>query len=238
MNKEFENPFKNYKDTHRGESAIFFGSGPSILNFDINKVKSDVIKIGLNDQIFLDLDLDYWFMGDSHRQEFDYFYGRYESYNEYKPKKQKFIRICNWAPNQYVTLNGVKVPRNGQLPLDMKYSKYYVANSAGNSSECLFNEDLGEGHLNAVASITFEALQFILYTGVEKLFLIGHDCDYTTGTFRTQFAGQHVEGNHMLQYWPLVKDWVEKNYPDVNIYSINPVALNIFPEAQIEDIKC
>ena len=40
---------------------------------------------------FLDLDLDYWFMGDSHHPEPDYFFGRYESYNEYKPKKQKFI---------------------------------------------------------------------------------------------------------------------------------------------------
>ena len=120
----------------------------------------------------------------------------------------------------------------------MKHSQYYTCTLGGSPQTCLFKKDISEGSLVGVASISFEALQFILYSGVKNIYLVGHDCDYTTGTFRTQFAGQHVEGNHMLQYWPLVKDWVEKNYPDVNIYSINPVALNIFPEAQIEDIKC
>ena len=131
-----ENPFKEYENVHKGESAIFFGSGPSILNFDRSKIKSDILKVGLNDQIFLDLDLDYWFMGDSHRQEFDYFFSRYKSYNDYRPKKQKFIRFCNWDRDQFIYTNGIKLPRNGQLPLNMKYSKYYIADSAGNPDEC------------------------------------------------------------------------------------------------------
>ena len=217
------NPFGAYKDRHLGESAIFYGSGPTIKEFSTDR--KDILKIGLNEQIYLDLDLDYWFMGDTFPRNPDKFINCFEDYNEYKPNITKFIRYQLWG-------------ERGRMPPGMKHSQYYTCTLGGSPQTCLFKKDISEGSLVGVASISFEALQFILYSGVKNIYLVGHDCDYTTGTFRTQFAGQHVEGNHMLQYWPLVKDWVEKNYPDVNIYSINPVALNIFPEAQIEDIKC
>ena len=217
------NPFGAYKDRHLGESAIFYGSGPTIKEFSTDR--KDILKIGLNEQIYLDLDLDYLLMGDTFPRNPDKFINCFEDYNEYKPNITKFIRYQLWG-------------ERGRMPAGMKHSQYYTCTLGGSPQTCLFKKDISEGSLVGVASISFEALQFILYSGVKNIYLVGHDCDYTTGTFRTQFAGQHVEGNHMLQYWPLVKDWVEKNYPDVNIYSINPVALNIFPEAQIEDIKC
>jgi len=217
------NPFGAYKDRHLGESAIFYGSGPTIKEFSTDR--KDILKIGLNEQIYLDLDLDYWFMGDTFPRNPDKFINCFEDYNEYKPNITKFIRYQLWG-------------ERGRMPPGMKHSQYYTCTLGGSPQTCLFKKDISEGSLVGVASISFEALQFILYSGVKNIYLVGHDCDYATGTFRTQFAGQHVEGNHMLQYWPLVKDWVEKNYPDVNIYSINPVALKIFPEAQTEDIKC
>jgi hypothetical protein len=39
-----------------------------------------------------------------------------------------------------------------------------------------------------------------------------------------------------LLYWGHIKEWVKENYPDVEIYSINPVALRIFEEVSEKDI--
>ena len=91
--------------------------------------------------------------------------------------------------------------------------------------------------MSCVASISFEALQFMLYTGVTKIYLVGHDCDYTEGTFTGTPTGRwHDAGYYIHKYWKVVKEWVEVHYPEVEIYSINPVGLSIFPTIIEEEI--
>ena len=240
VEEAYRNPFGAYKDAHANSSAILFGSGPSILEFDFSQIPEGFLRFGTNDQIFLDgIDLDYWFMGDAVPQVPYKFYERFDSYNHYRPKKQKFVRYCNWKDERVISVkNWGRVPRTGQLPLNLKYSKYYVCNSGGNPASCLFQKDISQGPLMAVASISFEVLQFILYCGVKKIFLVGHDCDYSNGTFAKIMIGKQQQADHyILRYWKIVKDWVETNYPDVSIYSINPVALNIFPEVKPRELK-
>jgi len=216
------NPFGPYKDKHLGESAIFYGSGPTIMDFSTS---ADILKVGLNEQIYLDLDLDYWFMGDTFPRNPNKFINCFDDYNEYKPKKAKFVRYQLWG-------------ERGRMPLGMKHATYYTCTLGGSPDKCLFSKDISKGSLVGVASISFETLQFMLFAGIQKIYLVGHDCDYTSGTFRTEFPGQHSEGNHMLSYWKKVKIWINKNYPDVEIYSVSPVALQIFPEVRAEDIEC
>ena len=62
MNPNISNPFAPYKDSHAGTTAILCGSGPTLLEFDASLVPEGVLRFGVNDQIFLDLDLDYWFI--------------------------------------------------------------------------------------------------------------------------------------------------------------------------------
>tara|TARA_R110002012_G_scaffold94659_6_gene228994 strand:+ start:3416 stop:4138 length:723 start_codon:yes stop_codon:yes gene_type:complete len=240
MNPNISNPFAPYKDSHAGTTAILCGSGPTLLEFDASLVPEGVLRFGVNDQIFLDLDLDYWFMGDSVPQVPDKFWNRYRDFNDYQPKKQKFVRFCNWEDDREVIIQPFgRVPRNGQLPLNLKNSKYYISDSGGNPDHCKFKKNIAEGNLTSVASITFEVLQFMLYCGIKKIFLVGQDCDYSGGTFAKIMIGKQQRADYyILRYWTHVKEWITQNYPDVELYSINPVALNIFPEAQIEDIKC
>tara|TARA_B100000131_G_scaffold296694_1_gene314794 strand:+ start:644 stop:1393 length:750 start_codon:yes stop_codon:yes gene_type:complete len=226
-----DNPFLPYKDIHSGMSCIFYGSGPTILDFKKEKVPDDFLQFGTNDQIFLGLDLDYWFMGDSMCQIPKKFYDRFEQYNEYQPKKQKFVRYCNWKDDRKITVPGWgSVPRSGQLPLNMKNSKYYVSDSGGNPDTCLFEKEISTQNMNSVASISFEVLQFILYTGVKEIFLVGHDCDYSRGTFAKIMIGREQQaGYYISRYWRIVSAWITKNYPDVKIHSVQPVALDCFP---------
>ena len=225
------NPFGEYYNIHHGSSAILFGSGPTILEFNSGQTPSSVLKYGVNDQIFLNLDLDYWFMGDAMPQVPSKFYDRFIEYNDYKPNKQKFIRYCNWSDDRKITIPGWgNVPRNGQLPLNMKNSKYYICDSGGNPDHCLFKKDISKGNMTAVASISFEILQFMLYCGVKKIFLVGHDCNYDKGTFAKIMIGKQQGADYWIsRYWGIVKTWIEENYPAVEIYSVNPVALDIFP---------
>lgn len=234
----FDNPFAEYKNKHLGQSAILFGSGPTILDFNSGQVPPDVLRYGVNDQIFLNLNLDYWFMGDAMPQIPSKFYDRFQEYNDYEPNMQKFIRVCNWPDNREITVPGWgNVPRNGQLPYGMKNSKYYMCDSGGNPDHCLFEKDISVGNLTAVASISFEALQFMLFCGIKNVFLVGHDCNYDKGTFAKYMIGKQQGADYwILRYWRIVKDWIDQNYPDVKIYSVNPVALDIFPTVETSNI--
>lgn len=232
MNQEIKviNPFKPYKNIHLNESAVFFGSGPTLLEYDLSKIPSDFLRFGINDQFFLDeIDLDYWFMGDSHKQELGYFFERFEEYNNYKPKRGKFIRSSNWSKETFKLYKGIKMHKNGQLPPDMNYAQYYTCNNVPNSNACCFNEDLGEGHLTSVASITFEVLQFILYTGVKNIFLVGHDCEYSQGDYNKSTIGKKLNAGHWIsRYWKIVAAWIEKKKPDVKIFWVNPKGTHLF----------
>jgi len=227
------NPFAPYRDIHKGKTAILFGSGPSILDFDNKVVPDNILRFGVNDQIFLNLDLDYWFMGDAMPQVPSKFYDRIDEYQNYKPKRQKFVRICTWDTDHVTEIQHkgemIIVPRNGQLP-PIKNANIYTADSGGNPNVCLFNEDLSVGKLKAVSSISFEVLQFMLHTGIKKIYLVGHDCDYSNGTFAKIMIGKAQRaGHYILRYWKIVKEYIDNQYPDVEIVVINPVALDIFP---------
>ena len=145
LNPQINNPFQPYKDIHLNGTAVLFGSGPSLLQFDASRVPADVLRFGVNDQIFLDLDLDYWFMGDSVPQVPDKFWNRYSHFNDYLPKRQKFVRFCNWVDDRETIIQPYgRVPRNGQLPLNLKNAKYYVSDSGGNPDHCKFKKNIAE----------------------------------------------------------------------------------------------
>ena len=126
MSIDISNPFAEYHNKHYGAKAILFGSGPTILKFDDVGVSEDVLRFGINDQIFLDLNLDYWFMGDAMPQNPSKFYERFQEYDDYQPNMQKFVRYCNWKDDRIIEVPAFgRVPRNGQLPLNMNNTKYY-----------------------------------------------------------------------------------------------------------------
>jgi len=219
-----ENPFKPYENIHLGESCILFGCGPSIEKYDASLADSNILKVGLNESIYLDLDLDYWFMGDAFPRDPNKFLNHFDDYNNYKPRLQKFIRHPTW-----------NCP--GALPKNMKYAKYYPCDLDDVPAwiECKIKKDISMAPLWSGATIAFEALQFVLYSGIKKIYLVGHDCDYSNGTFRTKFHGS--QGSGLIECWACTKEWVNINYPDVSFFSVNPVALKIFEEVRNDEIR-
>ncbi|KAA3615506.1 MAG: hypothetical protein DWQ05_14240 [Calditrichaeota bacterium] len=228
MKVEVENQYTNlffeeYKDIHYGQSAIIFGSGPSLNEWEDNEYP-DVIRAGVNELVFTPILLDYYFSGDSqevHRP--GTFAKNKQAYYDYLPRIQKFIRKQTWG-------------ERGALPRDISNAVYYWCDLTSTPVKDISTQPVG-----CCASISFEALQFLLYAGIKRVYLVGQDCSYNKGTFRSATANDpfHITcGNDMLVDWQMIHDqWLPENYPDVEIFSIRPVALKTFPEVSQNEIR-
>ena len=198
-----------YKNIHKGQKAVLFGSGPTIKNFDPITIPSDFIKAGSNEQIFLDLDLDYWFMCDT-TDDKNKFWNKFDNYNNYKPKKSKFIADMGEVRNK--------------PPKGIKHAEYYYSEKKHS-----FTKNIDSELIPTKSSITFDIVQFLLYMGIKIIYLVGHDCDYSKGTFTGTKIGKYQNsGPSIIERWKNCNKWINEEYPDTKIYSINPVKLKLF----------
>jgi hypothetical protein len=201
--------FRQFKDAHMGESCVLFGTGPTLRLYVDDK---DIVKIGSNEMVFSDISLDYYFIGDSQPKKPEKYLEKEQFYIDYKPRIQKFVRFQNWS-------------ENGRMPTYLKHSIYYKG-ALSHKKRKKFKKDIHVSPFLCCCSISFEMFQFALYTGVSKIYLVGQDCDYSKGTFATPSdTDKPITENDMLKYWKLAKIFASENYPDVEIYSVNPVGL-------------
>lgn len=214
--------FADYLDIHLGQSAILFGCGPTLRDWQ-DREYPDVVRVGVNELIFTPIALDYYFVGDNqinHRPET--FAANKAAYYAYEPRLAKFVRKQTWGTR-------------GEMPGDIENAQYYWCDMSRNLVKDIVNQPLA-----CCASISFEAFQFMLYTGIKRVYFVGHDCSYTNGTFRTASANDafHQQcGTDIIADWQMVAaEWLPRNYPDVEVFSIRPVALKVFPEVSQDDI--
>lgn len=222
--------FKNYNDKHINSSALLFGSGPTLKELDNSilqniKKTQNVLFAGTNEMVYSDLPLDYYFIGDAGSKSRG-FLSDPESYITYLPKIEKFIKI---------KLAG----GHNAIPTDIDNATYYNVNKMTYmyKDENILNKNIHDGGMNDAGSISFDVLQFLLYTGVKRIYLVGHDCTYSHGSFYKNDVGSSTKswGNTILENWNYVKMFCDKFYPDVKITSINPVELKIFENITLND---
>lgn len=204
--------FKPFKNKHLGKEAIVFATGSSLSNFD-QKIPEKYIKIGVNG-IFkfenIAKTLNYYFFGDGYHNKGKPFY---EGINQMDSQIKKFC--CTY-----------------------KYKKY-IHNFNKEREEEMLNKNIGVFdfchnyfHKNIDRypmmnhTIIFAAMQFALYCGIKKIYIVG--CDVT----QSHFYDEKNDGinYHYLYWWCCFKKFVQENYPDVKIISVSPRALiGVFP---------
>ena len=91
-------------------------------------------------------------------------------------------------------------------------------------------KDIDIAPLMDFSSVAFPAIHFALYTGAKRIFLVGCDCSsdgYSDGTKQSALSLSCIEDCHknMFKGYKLVKEFAERNYPETEIISINPVNL-------------
>jgi len=229
--------FEPFKDIHKGKSAAVMGCGPTLSKYDGSK---DIIHIGCNEMIYSDhLSLDYFFLGDAQRgwlSKRKTFYRDPDFYNSYKPRIGKFIRNhpqddCN------VVLNNRGYLVDHAIHYDVCDPKL-THKEFQRLRQKEFQKDICNNYMYSRMSISWEMMQFALWTGVERIYLMGHDCSYANGTLHnpnhTAYGGSPRTA--LVNKWGDLKMWIQKNFPNVVVQSINPVAMNHFDEVSLEDI--
>ena len=212
--------FSRYRNIHEGASAILFGNGPTLKQFNNKRENTSVIRTGVNEIIFTDIEVDYFFLGDAGDKNLT---KDIQAYHEYFPKRQKFVSL---DPRDF--LNFQHFLNGGLVDKAIHYDCY--VNRPGGQYDPMV-KDIASAPMPRLGSISFEPLQLLLYTGVKKIFLVGHDCDYSYGTFtggnvNLTNGGRSVK---VLNSWQWAKSFMDREYPEGEVYSVNPVALELFP---------
>lgn len=229
--------FSRYKNIHKDGVGILFAPGPSLKKFNYDFISDDsFIQVGINSVIYNDnINLDYYFS--SHEKSRKKVRERQRLAAQYKDgvvlnpvevaynKQVKNIFCCT-------TVNGSSHPQHlnddeikgfGVIPYDVISKPGFKNFKSDISKHSFYNQ-----------SNSFPAIQFLLYTGVKKIYLVGHDCgagsSYLSPNERSIYdvflAGEKVRKKaNLVPHWKICKEFIDINYPDVDIVSVNPVNL-------------
>ena len=209
--------FSDMKNRHLGETAIFLGSGPTNKKFDHTKV-SDVIFVGVNETIFRGIPLDYLVVGDGANPAFKTIINDFHNYD---PKIEKLIGI---DPRANFDITKV-------VPGSIKNALHYRTKYHGEFSKNPETVPIGRW-----GSISFDVMQILAFMGFSKIYLVGHDCNYSTGTFHRRFRGGGTNPK-LISHWKKIKIFLESEYPKLKVESVNPVDLTIFKDSTNEIIE-
>lgn len=209
-----------YKNVHDGKAAVLFLTGPT-LN-DYIEPEPDLIKVGVNTALFNEkLDLDYFFIQDIGKKNHSNSYiNKQEEYDSYRPNIAKFygVTLCKMLRDN--------VERAGAVPYEFTHGPIIKVNNAKIEDPDIpvnFSENLHTKLVAAGGSIAFPALQFLLWAGVSRIYVVG--ADITDGRRFNEEKSQDYTSQYHIERWREFEKWVAKAYPDVKIIPLNPIGL-------------
>ena len=207
--------FGEYKYKHSNENIVLLGAGPTLNNYVPLK---NAKYVGTNRTFLYDkVKLDYLFAIDKAGIE-----QYYEEFLAYKGNNcVKFIGDQNLGKNFQIP-ESIIAKSNGR--------RYKTNAKLMNKS---FTLDIDTQPLVNFATVSLQALQFILFTKPAKVYLVGIDCNASTAgyflgeTFNVRTRGEipSVTDASQLKQWTSIKSFVEIYYPETEIISVNPVGL-------------
>lgn len=215
--------FSTYKNIHSGKDVVLMAAGPTLNYY---KPIEGAIHVGVNRTFMFDkVKLDYLFMED---------YKAVKSYieeaGEYVGNNvQKFYGIT-----QHEHIEGWTIPES--IALRHNASRFYSESPWVDGyiePPVPFAYDICNQPLLCYGSITFPAMQFILYTNPRKIYLVGNDCT-NNGYFTKEDNKQASElcEPYVIEAWVKLKKFAEVYYPETEIISVNSRGLRgLFNEA-------
>lgn len=204
LKSEINKIFGPFRNIHEGEIAVLFATGPSLNNYI--PIQKETINFGVNSIVMKpDVKLDYYFFGDKSLPE--------DKYNYFK-----FIRSAKTEKFCHVLLDGEHL----KSQISINESKDLDALPYEMTLNLSFQKDIST-HRVVNHSIVFAALQFILYTGIIKVYLVGCDVNEIRSFAQIEFIPNLHRG--LIEYWKAFKKFVTLEYPEAEIISVNPVNL-------------
>ena len=196
--------FPQFKNCNIGKDLVIVGTGPTLNNYKFNK---KLIHVGLNRAFLADniKKLDYTFLIHYNKTSSTYI----EELSKYDCIKffgqYHFKDILDWnIPNIYANAKNIY--------------RYFI-------DRTLLHPNIEVEGLYDPGSIAFSALHFSLYTHPKRIFLVGCDCTqngyYDNSVEQVKWLGLA----NTLKSYPILKNFAQIYYPDIEIISVNPIGL-------------
>ena len=217
----------SYKNVEEGKAMVLLCTGSTLDKFDINLLpEKDLIQVGVNSIIYNEeYSLDYYFCAHNVANE-----GPNHPHAELELKDPQLGRIQNLPEGTDIFCGDPRDFHDG-------FTSPQITSFSGSTFRCspdaAFRTDVPEASRVALYnhSIAFPALQVLLYTGVKKIYLVGCDCGGQSSYLSDEKVPWADDTLDMIRRWETFKVFAHSSYPDVEIISINPVALKgVFDE--------
>lgn len=195
---------KKYRNCFNNKTIYVIGNGPSEKTFNPKVIDyNNSIVIGIN-RAFKDgrIKFDFLFAQDEFPEGFD------EFLDYRKDECVKFMGIVTNDDNIRIRLKHTYNEKVERYVL----SYYKMENIPYDISILPFADLRGT---------VFSALQFALYTNPSKIMLVGFDCGIGHA-----FKDKSRENfDYQLESWKLIKKYIDSNWKEIEVVSVNPVAL-------------
>jgi hypothetical protein len=228
------NSFEYLKDLHLGCEGVLVGSGPS-LKKSADKIKElqycGAIICGNNHAMFseekLGFSLDYHLIADRMMFNLDPIFNNYLKYN---PKNKKLVALYD----EVFYLNIAKKYKIKKEDFEKNFIKVpcvktYTLHGAQTLIPFMINGQINPGWKPMCLTSLESTIQVMLYCGIKKIYLAGVDCS-SDGNIFYRYGNENSKDprnsyKHMKSVWVGIKSYLEKFWPDVEVFSINPVGL-------------
>ena len=207
--------FSNFENKHTKQDIVLVGTGPSAIKYTSKNFMQNALHIGVNKAYLLpNLNLDYFFMQDVNflkKQRPDELQILYQS---------NYIKFFGLVEDCQNPKNLTLLANNSFFYHTDIYSKRYNYWGCWISR---FTTDLKNQALGDFGSVIFSAIQFALYTNPKRIYLVG--CDCSDNGYFDQIGAKDPKATFFVPVWQKLKEFASRNYPNIEIISINPVGL-------------
>lgn len=198
--------FADYKSFIKGKRVVLCGSGSTLNDFNPDYFK-DAIFVSVNKAFVglqkMGITSDFCFCQDYSAPTKEYI-------NKIHPSKAFFIGLPYGIPNASWQFKKSDIEK-------FNAKEYYMSYNVNEFSSDIINKPL----CDAAHTIIFSAMQFLLYCEPSEIYLVGCDCTNTKFDNNTS----NIKTSLVIDYWKKIKIFANKIYPNIKIYSINPVGL-------------
>jgi hypothetical protein len=199
-------PFMPFRRRHQGYEGILYGTGPSLNDYDFREDDGSRIRVGLNSFITEKRKIDYYFFGHMDARSAKYL---------------RAVKAFRGIKFGYTKVDGNARPTwlNPRQALDLRALPFEL------TENIYFHDDIAAKPMVNHA-INFAALQFMVYSGMKKIYLVGCDCSQVISN-RDSGLDKNRGVEVLVEAW---KKFAEYAKDRVEVVSVNPVALkDLFP---------
>lgn len=201
--------FPAYKNAHAGREVAVVATGPSLAKY---RPIPDAVHIGVNRAFQRrEVELDFLFV--QHFPGIDDLTEQLVAYGAGKVKK--FYGVISEQDT-------LRWRRPDAAAGAAGFELYYCLNGPSGGA-AHFAAEIERLPMSANGSVVFAALQFALYTGPKRIYLVG--CDSTGKGTAASADGGLSDADRLVRDWEQLRDFAAENYPGIEIVSVNPVRL-------------